>query len=325
MARPPKKPAGAPDAGSGGLIRVPEVLGLLSNPERNMDALVAHAFSGLGANTLRAYGKAWDDFARFLGVPSRGEAASHLIRAGHGAANAIALSYQDKMRELKLSASTIRTRISALKGITNRLRVIGLINWKLEVRTPKVKALKDTKGPGKPPVLEVIGRLQRTDDVKSIRDLAIIHLIYTCGLRRGELGGLDLEHLDLPHDRVFILGKAREEREPITVPPNAKASLEAWLKARPKDAGTPVFVSLDNASHRKRLSGMSIWRITTSYGLGRPHGVRHTAITEVLDKTNDLRTAQEFSRHKDIRMLQIYDDNRKDRAGKASRLLDEET
>src|SRR5262249_40727781 len=108
MARTPKNPAGAPDPGSGGLIRVPEVLRLLSNPERNMDALLAHAFSGLGENTLRAYGKAWDDFAKFLGVASRGEAASHLIRAGHGAANAIALSYQNKMKELKLAASTVR-------------------------------------------------------------------------------------------------------------------------------------------------------------------------------------------------------------------------
>jgi len=306
------------------LIQVPLISKLLADPRSNMAALVDHAFEGLKPNTLRAYEKAWDDFARFLGLPHRGAAASRLLELGQGQANALALTYQTSMQTLKLSPSTIRTRIAALKGILNRLRIMGVLNWKLEIRGPKVKGYKDTRGPGKDFVLKVISDLQAKPDLKSVRDLAIIHLIYTRGLRRGEVASLDLGHLEMNKDRLWILGKARDEREQISLPPKTKVSLEAWLKVRPA-GGDAVFVSLDNASYGKRLTGNGVWKITTSYGLGRPHGVRHTAITEVLDKTNDLRTAQEFSRHKDLRILQTYDDNRKDRAGKAANLLDEET
>ena len=306
------------------MIQTPLISQLLSDPRSNMAALMDHAFQSLKPNTLRAYEKAWDDFSHFLNLPNRGAAAARLLELGQGHANALALSYQTSMQTLKLSSSTIRTRIAALKGILNRLRIIGILNWRLEIRGPKVKGYKDTRGPGKDFVLKVITDLQEKNDPKSIRDLAIIHVIYTCGLRRGELASLDLGHLELNRDRLWILGKGRDEREGITIPPKAKISLEAWLKVRPQ-TGDAVFLSLDNASHGQRLTGNGVWKITTSYSLGRPHGVRHTAITEVIEKTKDLRTAQEFSRHKDLRILQTYDDNRKDRAGKAANMLDEET
>ena len=48
----------------------------------------------------------------------------------------------------------------------------------------------------------------------------------------------------------------------------------------------------------------------------RPHGLRHTAITAALDLTGDLRAVQRFSRHRDVRVLTRYDDNRTDLGGK---------
>jgi integrase/recombinase XerC len=57
----------------------------------------------------------------------------------------------------------------------------------------------------------------------------------------------------------------------------------------------------------------------------RPHGLRHHAITQVLDRSGgDLRAAARFSRHKDLRTLSIYDDNRKDLAGQMARLISED-
>lgn len=57
----------------------------------------------------------------------------------------------------------------------------------------------------------------------------------------------------------------------------------------------------------------------------RPHGIRHTAITQVLDITKgDLRAASRFSRHRDIRTLMLYDDARTDAAGDLAKKLAEE-
>lgn len=54
----------------------------------------------------------------------------------------------------------------------------------------------------------------------------------------------------------------------------------------------------------------------------RPHGLRHAAITEALEATGgDVRRVQRFSRHKDVRVLLVYDDQRKDLAGEVSRLV----
>ena len=54
----------------------------------------------------------------------------------------------------------------------------------------------------------------------------------------------------------------------------------------------------------------------------RPHGIRHASITEVLNLTHgDMRAAQRFSRHKNINMLAIYDDNREDLGSAAAKLI----
>jgi integrase/recombinase XerC len=56
----------------------------------------------------------------------------------------------------------------------------------------------------------------------------------------------------------------------------------------------------------------------------RPHALRHSAITTALDQTNgDVRAVQRFSRHKDIRVLTVYDDHRQNLGGKVAAMLAE--
>jgi integrase/recombinase XerC len=288
-----------------------------------MADLLEYVFQDLGPNTLRAYARAWDDFAVYLEVPSRIEALRRLLRAGPGEANALALGYLNDMRRRELGPSTAATRLGALKGILKRLRTMGVVPWRIEIPGPKTEPYLDTRGPGREAVVAAMGLLKDRGDARSRRDSAMLHLLYKLGLRRGEAASLDLEHLDLPRDTVWILGKGREEREPLTVPPGAKAALEAWLAARPPGGGA-LFVALDPVHFGARLSGEAIRRITHRLGLGRPHGIRHTAITRVLELTKDVRDGQEFSRHAGLGTLQKYDDNRRDRAGRAARLLDED-
>jgi integrase len=67
-----------------------------------------------------------------------------------------------------------------------------------------------------------------------------------------------------------------------------------------------------------------VGELASKAGLSRvsPHGLRHAAITEALDLTGgDVRAVQRFSRHRDVRVLNIYDDCREDLAGQVARLV----
>jgi integrase/recombinase XerC len=168
--------------------------------------------------------------------------------------------------------------------------------------------------------------LDERKDAKAARDRAILRLAFDLGLRRGELASLDLEHLDLEAGTVAVLGKGQEGRELLTLPPETAAVLHAWLERRGLEPG-PLFLNFDRAQKGRRLTSTSIYRIVRGLGeqvqvKARPHGVRHAAITAVLDLSQgDVRAAARFSRHADIRTLTVYDDNRQDLRGKMARLV----
>jgi integrase len=73
------------------------------------------------------------------------------------------------------------------------------------------KAYRDTKGPGRSGVRRLLEQLADRSDAKASRDRAIIRCLYTLGLRRKEVVGLDLEDLDLETNTLAVLGKGRSE------------------------------------------------------------------------------------------------------------------
>ena len=110
------------------------------------------------------------------------------------------------------------------------------------------------------------------------------------------------------------------------MPEPTKTALEAWLQARGTEDGR-LFVNFDRAGKGGRLTGSAVYFIVRELGTKagltvRPHGLRHLAITSALDLTKgNVRAVQKFSRHKDVRVLNIYDDNRQDLAGDVARLV----
>jgi integrase/recombinase XerC len=154
----------------------------------------------------------------------------------------------------------------------------------------------------------------------------LLRLLYDLGLRRAEVVGLDVEDVNLVAETVAVLGKGRTQKVNLTVPPETRAALAEWLTVRGVPSG-PLFTSLDRASCGRRLSGMGLYLVVRQIGERvnlrvRPHGLRHAAITRALDLTGgDIRSVQKFSRHKDVRLLQRYDDNRQDLGGAVARQL----
>lgn len=310
-------------ASPGSIIQTEGGSGVVLDSAARVKGILERLFSDLKPNTLRAYQKAWDMLAEYLKLSSRVEALAYMTKLNGGDANALAMQWVADLQREGFGASTVSGRLAAIKGITRRLRIVGLIVWKIEVKGPTVTRYKDTAGPQKKSISNVLNQLRSRSDPKALRDVAILHALYTTGLRRGELAQLQLEHLDFEKARILITGKGRDDQEWVTLQPKAKEAIKTWLAARP-GASTAVFVSLDPNSNGKPLTGNGIWKITTSYGLGRPHGIRHSGVTEVLDKTNgNIRIAQAFSRHKNPKTLMLYDDNRKNLAAEGGKILED--
>jgi integrase/recombinase XerC len=205
--------------------------------------------------------------------------------------------------------------------------MLGMIAWTIEVESPRADTYRDTRGPGEAAIERMRAVAAARGDHKGLRDVAILRLLHGCALRRGEVASLDLVHYEPEHSRLWVLGKARGgQRQWVTTPPTVKKALEAWIEARGREAG-PLFTALDEVHRGHRLTGSGIYWIVKQLGkeagavTAKPHGLRHTAITTGLDKTNDVRAVQQFSRHRSVQTLMIYDDARRDMAGKVAALI----
>jgi integrase/recombinase XerC len=287
--------------------------------------LVERFLAGRSPNTRQAYADDLADFAAWLGL-APAAAVAQLLGADAGPANGLALDYLNHLRELGRARATINRRLAALRSLVKVARLLGMVAWSIEVSGEKLKRYRDTRGPGLDGVRRLLAILERQKGERAIRDRAILRLLFDLALRRGELVGLDLEHLDLEAGTVAVLGKGDSERELLTLPHETVAALRAWVDVR-GDAPGPLFVNFDRAGKGQRLTATSVYRMVRQLGERagvrvRPHGLRHGAITAALDLNGgDVRAAQRFSRHLDIRTLTLYDDNRADLGGKTARLV----
>ena len=300
---------------------------------------VARAFlEGRNEHTRKAYDRDLRDFAEFLGVGSPRMAIAALICAGKGQAHAMALSFRAHLLARGLAPTTIGRRLAALRSAIELAGQIGQVDWELSISSPSGEAYRDTSGPGEAGWRSVrdAAKADAGDGSPTKgRDLAIVRLLHDQALRREEVCRLDLADVDLDDrdvpSHVWILGKKRSQKERLSLAAPTSAALAAWIAERGPHPG-PLFVRLDpgaSAERTQRITGRSIHRLVVQLGERaglrkqlRPHGLRHQAITEALDRTGgDVRKVQRFSRHKDLRTLTIYDDRRRDGAGEVSRLI----
>jgi integrase/recombinase XerC len=288
--------------------------------------LVQAFLAGRSAATLRSYRGDLRDFARWCGAASIEAAGELLLSAGPGGANEAALLYKAHLVGRGLAAATVNRRLAALRSLTRMGRTLGLIGWALEVEPLPAEAYRDTRGPGAEGVRRLLAQFAGRTDAKALRDTAVVRLLYDLGLRRKEVVSLDVADVDLAAGAVQVLGKGRQAKERVSLPPATAQALRAWLAARGAGAG-PLFVALDRAHRGHRLTGQAVYGVVRGLGeraglRARPHGLRHAAITRALDLTGgDVRSVQRFSRHRDVRVVQRYDDCRRDLAGEVARRL----
>lgn len=286
--------------------------------------------------TREGYDGAMRDFGVFIRQPSAPAAVSYLLSLGRGEVNAIATGYRTWMlEERKLSPATVNVRLSALRDVIREARKYDLVDFEISVDSVPSRSYRDTAGPGSEAFRAMLLKLaERQDDPKRRRDLAILWLLYGMGLRRSEVVSLNLDDVTLGavggEGTVLVTGKGHKDASGITMPPVAASALRSWIEVRGNHDG-PLFVGIDRGgSLGGRLTGESVRLLVAKLGdavgvRARPHGLRHSAISRVLDLSNgNVREAQKFSRHANVATVVIYDDQRTDAAGRMAKMLTED-
>lgn len=172
----------------------------------------------------------------------------------------------------------------------------------------------------------------QSGDFGDVRNLAMLELFYSCGLRLSELRGVDLSDLDLVSQQVKVRGKGRKERI-VPVGDHAQRALRNYLTVRDRQLSQlgakaakvsrgAVFLS-DRGS---RLSPRGIQHAIVGLleavdeGAGlTTHSLRHTFATHMVDAGADLRAVQELLGHASISTTQIYTHTSVDRLKKVYR------
>jgi integrase/recombinase XerC len=155
--------------------------------------------------------------------------------------------------------------------------------------------------------------LAASDDFTALRDLAMLELFYSSGLRLSELAGINLGTLDLLGDQVKVRGKGRKERI-VPVGTRAVLALRRYLLARDAVARKPgaerAAVFLNRSGRRLGVTTIQrrMHRLFDAVGAGghRVHSLRHTFATHLMDAGADLRAVQELLGHASLNTTQIY-------------------
>ena len=147
----------------------------------------------------------------------------------------------------------------------------------------------------------------------SLRDVAMVELLYATGARVAELCGLDVSDIDYDRQTIRVLGKGNKERSiPLGNP--AMKAMNVWLKEgrdliKNSLSGNAVFLGARGKRIDQRTVRTVVYNALQAIeGIERmgPHALRHSAATHLLEGGADLRTVQEILGHASLATTQIY-------------------
>lgn len=146
------------------------------------------------------------------------------------------------------------------------------------------------------------------DGCDSIRDLAMIDLLYSTGIRVGELVNLDISDIDFEERECIVYGKGDKERR-VYFDARTKLHIQAYLKER-TDSNKALFVSLNQPNKRLRVSGVEIRlrELGRKFKINRvhPHKFRRTMATRAIDKGMPIEQVQHILGHQQIDTTMKY-------------------
>jgi site-specific recombinase XerD len=224
--------------------------------------------------------------------------------------------YQNDNGE-ELSTITQTYHLIALRGFLNYLAKRDIASLSAEkIELPKVVRKQVTFLS-----VEEIGRLCAAipddDSTISLRDKAIVELLFSSGLRVSELTALDRDHINTKRREFMVRGKGQKDR-PIFISQKAAHIIEEYLAKR-ADTLPALFLNVSRnntggtSGNYRRLSTRSVQRMVSRYaklaGITKhvtPHTMRHSYATDLLMNGADIRSVQTMLGHSDISTTQVY-------------------
>ncbi len=209
-----------------------------------------------------------------------------------------------------LSGRSVQRHLSALRSFYRFMISQGVLhsNPAQDIRAPKTTR--------KLPHSLDVDRIQSLLDVKTDtwlaqRDVAMIELMYSCGLRLAELVDLDLQQIDLKAGEARVLGKGSKTRI-VPIGSKARQALLSWLPVRAQHCASgenALFISRLGTRLGARSVQQRFERWARLRGLDsrlHPHVLRHSFATHMLESSGDLRAVQELLGHANLGTTQVY-------------------
>ena len=218
--------------------------------------------------------------------------------------------YAARCHRRGLSGRSIQRRLSALRSFYNYLlrEQAVTLNPGLDVPAPKSEQhLPDTLS-----VDDIANLLNvSSKDTLALRDLAMLELMYSSGLRLSELVGLNSGDVDFDDRTVRVTGKGAKTRV-LPVGDKAIKALRAWQQVRPQHPHHDE-PAIFTARSGKRIGARTVQQRVKDWArrLGipgdlHPHTLRHSFASHLLESSGDLRAVQELLGHADISTTQVY-------------------
>ena len=269
---------------------------------------------GLSSNSISAYRR---DLAKFSDFLDKEELDFERLSENE------IVSFEVRLKDLGMAVTSINRNISALKSFYKYLAqefstnnpVSAVASSKVPRRLPKALTIKE--------ITSLIDSTKREGDPISLRNHAIIELLYGTGARVSEIVGVDINDFaesDVEGVAITTLklrGKGSKERI-VPLGSFAKNALDEYLvRIRPnllsKSKSSRVDTALFLNQRGSRLSRQSAWQMisdaadaTGLSGKVSPHVFRHSYATHLLDGGADIRVVQELLGHASVTTTQIY-------------------
>jgi len=269
--------------------------------EREVEGFLALLAARRSRQTVDAYRRDLEDAAQVLAIPLGAATTDDLER------------YLADLRARGLAAATVARRLAALRSFYRHLVLVGARsdNPAAELRPPRRQ--RRLPHPLSPAEAERLIEAAAGVAPRSLRDRALVELLYGAGLRVSEATGLEKAGIDLESRIVRCLGKGDKER----IVPIGRQAVEAltrylargrpFLEKRPRPE---LFLNARGGALTRAGAFLILRRLAEVAGLEperiHPHLLRHSFATHLLEGGADLRSVQEMLGHADLSTTELY-------------------
>jgi integrase/recombinase XerD len=259
-------------------------------------------------NTVMAYGNDLNQFADYLQRNFPANATWADIQPE------TITHYTESMASNGYTSSTVARKVAALKTLFNWLRQHGMVRDDLSIRlkSPRVEK-RAPRFLSEEQVTRLIGATSKMPAPRSMRDRALLEVIYSTGMRVTEAINLRLQDIDFRDGTAAASGRGtRQRRAPLS--DSAVAALRAYVETARQDMLGSVntdCVFLNPLG--SKLTRQAVWQLTRQYarlagidGEITPHTLRHSRAAHMLESGTDIRRVQEWMGHANLATTQMY-------------------